>query len=110
MIPLTNYDFQWARSEVVIIYLDPMGFRSLWSLDVATKHTRLHHLLELRPQGLLSRQRGANRLHQANQVLESKGNTGNASGMLVEYDGIWWNMMEYDGLNVNTMIECKLWK
>ena len=22
MIPLTNYDFQWARSEVVIIYPD----------------------------------------------------------------------------------------
>ena len=63
----------------------------------------LHHILELRPQGLLSRQRGANRLHQANQVLDVQGNTGNASGMLLEYDGIWWNMMEYDGIWWNMM-------
>ena len=55
----------------------------------------LHHILELRPQGLLSRQRGANRLHQANQVLDVQGNTGNASGMLLEYDGIWWIECEY---------------
>ena len=26
MISLTNYDFQWARSELVIIYPDPMGY------------------------------------------------------------------------------------
>ena len=27
MIPLTNYDFQWARSELVIIYPDNMSSR-----------------------------------------------------------------------------------
>ena len=25
MIPLTNYDFQWARSELVIIYPEDIG-------------------------------------------------------------------------------------
>ena len=69
----------------------------------------LHHILELRPQGLLSRQRGANRLHQANQVLDVQGNTGNASGMLLEYDGIWWNMTEYDGIWWNMMDYDGIW-
>ena len=34
MISLTNYDFQWARSELVIIYPDHMGFlASFWWVD-----------------------------------------------------------------------------
>ena len=44
MIPLTNYDFQWGRSEVVIIYPDRYVSRShkfyigqsIWSRDSAT--------------------------------------------------------------------------
>ena len=30
MIPLTNYDFQWARSELVIIYPEQMRYHTMY--------------------------------------------------------------------------------
>ena len=46
MISLTNYDFQWARSELVIIYPERCRFQTLWGY-VGLAAERRHHMFDL---------------------------------------------------------------
>ena len=52
MIPLTNYDFQWGRSEVVVIYPDlwfPPRFNNAIAPTNRTAHKLWSLILSLSP-------------------------------------------------------------